>query len=390
MSRVSPPIRRRSSLDLPARWPHCVAAFLVFSAIVIGLPVLALSFGDADDAKATGSVAIAALPIEDQPSPFDQASDLPDLLAAESLIGDNPTQDIAAEQARADVDALGNPLNGAPDPQVVTLPAGSNSGLGPLNPQLIRSGKFGNIPGPGPSGETPLEAYKRPSNGAETRQTVSIILGGMGINAPLTERAIRELPPNVSLSFAAHAPNLQDWINQARQAGHEVFLEIPMESDGFDPSEPGAVRALRVEASVETNRDNLHRLLAQAQGYAGLINYNGDQVLPRSDIVAPILSEVKASGLGFVADGSFQAPSLPALAQSIELPFAAGFGLIDPRPDSTLIEDRLNALSVQARSQNGTIGVGFVYPQTIDALKGWTATLSSDGLTLVPASAVLR
>lgn len=396
MSRMPPSTRRRSALALPARWPHIFAALGVLAALIIGLPSLALTFGDARDAKPDGSVVVAALPESEQPSPLDQANNLPDLLAAEALIGDNPTDNIAEELAAnqtTEVDALGNPIanpNNGSTPETLTLPVRNANALAPIDPTLRRSGRFGDLPGPNPAGLTPLAAYKRPTNQPAARGTVSIIVGGLGINARLTQRAIDELPPNVSLSFAAHAPDLQTWIDAARQAGHEVFLEVPMESAGFDPSEPGAVRAIRSEASVGANRDNLHRLLAQAKGYAGVINYNGDRVMPRSDIVAPLLSELQASGLGFVADGSFAAPSLPALARSVDLPFQTAFGLIDPSPERLIIDSRLNELAARANSQAGTIGVGFAYPQTIDALKGWTATLKSDGLTLIPASAALE
>jgi len=76
---------------------------------------------------------------------------------------------------------------------------------------------------------TPLSAYKRPFSAGSGKRPVSIIIGGLGVNRSLTNQAINELPADVTLSFAAHAPGLQNWINQARAKGHDVFIEPPME-----------------------------------------------------------------------------------------------------------------------------------------------------------------
>ena len=324
---------------------------------------------------------------------MDATQDLPDLLADDTLIGDNPTETAPA------LDALGNPVgeaesapdaDAAPTPRVITLPPRNANALPALRDDLLRDGKFGAVPAPAADGTTPFAYYRRPAGPRGDRRPISVIVGGLGINPTLTRRAITELPPEVTLSFAAHAPNLQDWIVEARQAGHEALLELPMESAGFDVSEPGANRALRADASVAANADNLLRQLSRAQGYAGVVNYNGDRVLPRSDLMAPVLSELDRAGLAFFSDGSVDAPSLPALATATGLPYAQSFGLIDPSPDSTVIAARLSTLTQQAKAGDAALGVGFAYPQTIDALKGWSATLANEDLVLVPASAAAQ
>ena len=60
---------------------------------------------------------------------------------------------------------------------------------------------------------------------------MSLVLGGLGINYTHTRSAIDELPPEVTLSFAPHASGLQTWINRAREAGHEVLIELPLEPE---------------------------------------------------------------------------------------------------------------------------------------------------------------
>ena len=64
--------------------------------------------------------------------------------------------------------------------------------------------------------------------------------------------------------------------------------------------------------------------------------------------------------------------------------------MIDLFPDRTLIDQQLAALIAASQDGSGPIGVGFVYPQTLDAVKGWAATLFWDDLILVPATATLK
>lgn len=382
--------RRRQAVSLPKRRHHLSLALIALIILISAPMIMAKIFGNEFDAKPKGSVSVANLPDAQIPSPLDASGDsLPDLLADIVPAGENPTDAIAA------IDALGNPTgaNPQPTPKTITVPAlelPPAPKAPPLDPSLTRQSQFGIIPGPNRVGRTPLQAYRLPEPARNDRAPVSLIIGGLGINRPLTQRAIDELPPAVTLSFAAQTSGLQGWINQARARGHEVLLEIPMEAPGFDANAQGPERTLRVSLDAAKNRQHLHYLLSRAQGYAGLINYQGETLLRRSDALGPILNEINASGLGLFIDGSFEAPTVSVLAQSIALPFKNGFGLIDPVPSQSVIEARLGNLAAEAKTSPGSLGVGFVYPQTIDAVKGWAATLSSQGLTLVPATATLK
>lgn len=378
--------RRRPTLALPKRRHHLSLALIALIIIIASPMIIARVFGSKSDASPKGSVSVSSLPEGQRLSPLDEmGAALPDLLADITPAGENPTDAIAA------IDALGNPVGVRPQPKpkTIVLPPAAPKAP-PLDQSLTRQSNFGPIPGPNRAGMTPLDAYRLPVPPRSGRTAVSIIVGGLGINRPLTQRAIDELPPAVTLSFAAQTPGLQGWINQARARGHEVLLEIPMEGDAFDATAQGAERTLRASLNAADNRQHLHYLLSRAQGYAGVINYQGEALLRRSDAVGPIINEVKASGLGLFLDGSFDAPTVGALAQSIALPFNASFGLIDPVASQSVIEARLENLAATAKQSSGPVGVGFVYPQTIDAVKGWAATLSSQGLILVPATATLK
>ncbi len=382
MSNAHP--NRRAALALPSKGKHVL---LSTAALILGfaLPVLAVAaFGNADDARSEGALALAPLPQIETLAPLDDETlDTPDLLAGDVPEGVNPTDSIQSVESEAPTATSDTPqpkrINITPN--VRALPKAPISGL-------TRQSAFG--PVPSRSAGNALAAYKKSFRRQAGKKPVSLIIGGLGINRSLTQNAIQSLPADVTLSFAAHSVGLQDWIDMARSDGHEVLIEIPMESANFDPLEPGADRALRLTVPPAENGRRLDWMLSRAQGYAGLINFNGDSFLTRADAAAPFMDRLAQTGLGFITDGAFETPSLRALASSVRQPFKTGHGLIDPDPIARVISARLSGLSQTAASGSHPVGVGFAYPETISEAQTWIATLDSQGLQLAPATAALN
>lgn len=408
MNGHNPNIKRRALEPLPSRKKHVLLVISFLTVIIASASFLTTFIGNANDAEVKGTIDVAAMPLPPASDTLGgESGALPDLLAGEVPDNVNPT--IAIKPA---VDALGNPVGTAGNsaalpvvispqsptpsaPRTITIDGapidGSGSALVPAPISgLSKMSAYGRIPAVNVNGMTPLSAYKRPFLQKNGKRPVSVIIGGLGVNRGLTTQAINELPADVTLAFAAHAPGLQTWVNKARARGHEVLIELPMESRGFDAAEPGADRALLASRNKAANMRNLDWLLSRAQGYFGVTNYNGDLFLTRADVAAPVLDKLAKSGLSFVFDGSVSAPSLSALSTSTGLPFAKGYNLIDTQQDIALIQSELSRLSTQAQTAGGTIGVGFAYPETIAAVRNWAQELEAQGLSLAPASNALK
>lgn len=419
MSENSPNVQRRSMQPLPSRKKHILLALCTVAVILGSISIITNFLGQERDARSTGSIAIAPPPLPPASDTLSASSEaLPDLLAGDVEENINPTEIIAKPTpniASITTDALGNPIASAPSVQTpqtvlppVTTPLPSNSGphvitidgkpidgsQNALVPApisgLTRLSSYGQVPAISRTGVTPLSAYKRPFSASSSAKTVSIIIGGLGVNAGLTQQAIDDLPPEVTLSFAAHSSGLRSWVSKARAKGHEVLIELPLESHTFDASETGAARALMASRNTGSNPRNLDWLLSRSQGAFGVTNYNGDLFLNRADAVAPLFEQLRKMGLSFVFDGSVSAPSLSAISASAKLPYAAGYNLIDRQADRPSIDAELSRLSETAKLGASPIGVGFTYPDTITAVKQWTNAISAQGLTLAPASYNLR
>ena len=248
---------------------------------------------------------------------------------------------------------------------------------------------LGYLPQISDDGRTPAGAYARPFANPENRPTVSIVLGGLGINWRHTKSAIDELPPEVTLSFAPTARNLQGWINQAREAGHEVLLEVPMEPYEFGRERPHS-HTLYGGHSEDEQIGRLKYLMSRASGYFGVTNYQGSKFATNEAATRQLADELKARGVAFVEDGSLSRSTFSASADAAGLRYRLADTPIDARPEGEEIEDKLLELEALALENGASLGTGFAYPITIDILKAWTDQLEEKGIALAPASAVTR
>ncbi|RIJ24166.1 divergent polysaccharide deacetylase family protein [Henriciella barbarensis] len=244
----------------------------------------------------------------------------------------------------------------------------------------------GTLPKISDDGRTPAGVYARPFANTEGRPTVSIILGGLGINRTHTRSAIDELPPEVTLSFAPGTRDLQGWIDQARAAGHEVLLEVPLEAYELSsgPAHPQSLTTAMQEAQIDAR---LSALMASASGYFGLTNYQGGRFLRSPESVTHLARLTAARGLAFVEDGSLPRSAMDTVTTDAPLRFRRANFPIDTQPHGGDIQERLLELETLAIDKGSSVGSGFAYPVTIDILKAWTDSLPAKGIVLAPASA---
>jgi hypothetical protein len=254
-------------------------------------------------------------------------------------------------------------------------------------PDLLQKTPLGRIPKISADGRRAADVYAKAWQGDQKRPKAALILGGLGLDPRLTARAIEELPPEVTLSFAPYARDLERWTAEARAAGHEIMIELPMEGYG------GRVEALG-PAALLTSRaaaDNLQRLdwlLSRFGAYFGATNYFGGKFSADRDAIAPVAARLAALGVAYVDDtGAAGAAFAPGAGVTVVNQMIAPQG---PGASLKEIERDLQSLERAARRAGDAIGKAYAYEAAIDAIAAWTGTLDEKGLALAPASAVLK
>lgn len=244
------------------------------------------------------------------------------------------------------------------------------------------------LPRIAPDGRAPADAYARPFANPGQQPVVSLVVGGLGINATHTKSAIEELPPEVTLSFAPDAQRLQYWIDRARASGHEVLIELPMENFDYGRMKmhPQTLLAGK-DASVNVAR--LNTLLGRASGYFGVINYQGSKFSGDAEAVRPVLQALSDRGVALVEDGSLEEASFDTVADATRVRYVKASAPIDTKLTADDINLQLLELETRAKATGAAMGAGYAFPITIEMAKIWTSELGQKGILLAPVSALV-
>lgn len=274
-------------------------------------------------------------------------------------------------------------------PEHTPPPAATPPNLPAIDPSLLtEQGPHGPLPVITAEGVRAMDAFARPFDKSDKRPRIAIIVTGLGLSTPPSQAAIEKLPPEVTLSFVPYAPDLNPLVERARQLGHELVLEIPMEPFDYPANDPGPY-ALLTQLSAEENDKRLMWILSRFTGYAGVSNYLGGQFLSARASLKPALVSVQSRGLYFL-DNSVSPGSLGTqVSQEIALPSKRADVVLDVIQSRQTIDDQLSALERAAQEHGKAIGVAFIYPVTIERISAWAATLSEKGFALAPVSAML-
>lgn len=266
---------------------------------------------------------------------------------------------------------------------VITIP-GDQPGVGlPRAPLagLSSNGPQGPLPVISPDGRQPSEAYARPFR-SDGRPRIALVIGGLGLNARATREAIEKLPPEITLSFVPYSEGLQGWIDLARESGHEVLIEAPMEPLDYPENDPGAYTLLTT-AEASDNLSKLEWVMSRGTGYFGVTNYLGSRFVTSAGAMNVFAGALKARGLAFIDDGS-------AARFAGGVPRASADRIIDENLAENAIDQQLLALEALALQRGQSLGSGFAYPLTISQVSRWAAQLDQRGYQLAPASALMK
>lgn len=256
--------------------------------------------------------------------------------------------------------------------------------------KVTDKGRFGPLPKVGPDGTRPLEVYARPAprRPAATPRVV-IVVGGIGLSQTATQEAIRVLPPEVTFAFAPYGSSLDRWMTRARQEGHELLLQMPMEPFDYPDNDPGP-HTLLTTLPPEQNLDRMQWVLGRTTNYVGVVGYMGGKLTADEAKLSPLLKELAGRGIMYLDDASSGRSLAEQVARQVRLPFARADVVIDQTTTEAAIDARLTQLESLARSRGLAIGYATALPISLRKIGEWTKTLDARGIVLVPVSAAAR
>jgi uncharacterized protein len=269
------------------------------------------------------------------------------------------------------------PLSAQPQPAAAATP----------DPALSEDSPDGKLPIIGRDGRQPWQVYARPFDAADKRPRVALVIAGLGLDAEASRAAIAKLPGAVTLGFSPYAHELPTWIGAARQAGHEVVLGLPMEPADFPRQDPGP-GTLLTTLEPQQNLERLRAVLGRGAAYVGLVGIMGERFESERASLEPVLDEMKSRGLLFIDDHDASKSLAGPLGHDLGMAWAIADRTVDADPSSAAIDKALGELETIAAQDGAALGIGGLYPVTVERVLAWTAALDGKGLALAPSSAV--
>lgn len=251
---------------------------------------------------------------------------------------------------------------------------------------LIEDSPTGPLPIRAADGRRPFDVYSGAWSGSRGAK-VALVIGGMGLSQTGTQAAINALPPEVTLGFASAGNSLSRWMQTARQKGHEIVMQVPMEPFDYPAVDPGR-NPLTVDAAPEENIDDLHWALSRTTNYTGIMNYMGGRFVTEREAMAPVMQDLGTRGLMYLDDGTSARSVASELALASGVPFAAADALIDGVRERGDILKKLDQLEATARAKGSAIGIGSAFDLTVETVTTWVAEAKKRGIEIVPVSAL--
>ncbi len=265
-----------------------------------------------------------------------------------------------------------------------------NKNIKPINvilPTLQKPSQYGKLPRISEDGILSAKYYTQNYRIKSDKPSVAFMITGLGLNANLTRRAIEELPGEISLAFAPYAKNLDQWIEQARAAGHEVLLEIPMESHN-----PASIRqigpaGLLTSQTAEQNNKRLDWILSRGEGYFGVTNYLGSKFSSREEAIMPVIQHLSSMGVAYIDDTG--ATTRNQREGIVARDVARIISPAHSSSDRQAMIDDLGDLRGYAEEKGFALGKLAASDESLTVLTAFFRELAHAEFDLAPASAVL-
>ncbi|MDD4615688.1 MAG: divergent polysaccharide deacetylase family protein [Alphaproteobacteria bacterium] len=247
----------------------------------------------------------------------------------------------------------------------------------------------GSLPRISDEGFSPWQVYARPFNLADKRPRIAIVISDLGMSRVMADQAIVQLPPTVTLSFDSQAPAVAAWGTRARQDGHEILVQLPVEPFDYPRSDPGP-NSLLTNLTKSENLSRLMKTLRRATGYVGVTTTLASQLTADPAQFGMILNVLRDRGLMVLDSRVVSRAVVTETARNAGVPVAS----VTQRLDADLAPEAINAalgnLEKTALQSGRAVGITAATPLMINLVQAWAKTLPERGIALAPLSSMVQ
>lgn len=215
---------------------------------------------------------------------------------------------------------------------------------------------------------------------------IAIMIDDLGISEDRA-RLMSALPGPLTLAFMPYGEDVAALAEIATNAGHELFLHLPMEplDATFDPGPHALLGGVSSDELMRQLLWNLERF----DGYVGVNNHMGSELTQDLAAMNLVMAELRTRDLMFVDSLTAPASVAYSTARRHGLPAVRRDLFIDNVAERDAIYAQLYALEAMALHRGYALGIAHPYDITAEVLAEWLPSVQARGFRLVPASAIV-
>jgi polysaccharide deacetylase 2 family uncharacterized protein YibQ len=228
----------------------------------------------------------------------------------------------------------------------------------------------------------------RPKPRPRGRGKLAILLDDAGQSLELLA-ATRSLPKEIGVAILPFLPYSSDVAKAMHRAGHEVWLHLPMEPEGYPRSNPGP-GAVLVSMTDSEIRAAVHSAVNDVPHAVGVNNHMGSRATADLRTMTWVMQELKGRGLLFIDSRTTRRTVAEEAARAQGVPASRRHVFLDNERTRNAVRGQLEEAIDRSRTEGEIIALGHLARVTIEVLKEETPTLKRRGVDLVPPSKLVR
>ena len=215
---------------------------------------------------------------------------------------------------------------------------------------------------------------------------IAVVIDDMGISHKRTSD-ISSLHAPITSSFLTYSKNLNAQINNARQAGHEIIIHVPMQAKSNLDVAPDI---LTIEMSAAQIAVSFEAMLDKFSNVHGVNNHMGSLFTEHAEKLAPVMDILRRRGLFFLDSKTSSKSVAKNVATDYAVAYAHRHVFLDNNNNKDYVLNQL-ALTEKIANRNGNaIAIGHPKSATFEALKEWIPTLEQKNIQLVHLSKIVK
>jgi polysaccharide deacetylase 2 family uncharacterized protein YibQ len=225
----------------------------------------------------------------------------------------------------------------------------------------------------------------RPTPPPSARGRLAILLDDAGQQIGLVASAV-ELPDEIGVAVLPFLPASTETALAMHEAGHEVWLHLPMEAVGGSDPGPGA---LMVDMSIDELHDAVFMAIQNIPHLVGVNNHMGSRATADLKMMTWVMQDLASMGLAFLDSRTTVDTVAEQAARAQGVRTGRRHVFLDNERTEEAIRAQLDEAVYRARMEGEIIAIGHLSEVTIAVLADEIPRLSRRGVTLVQPTELL-